>query len=927
MAVAWSLDGTHLASAGTDRSLRIWHRDGTMKRSWPSIWSRDFVRHDSKFSLQYVIFKGLEYLVFPTEGGLQWMTAEHELKCILKIPNMQLPRLFAFNADRSCLCVADPAMAVVVVRLGDQPGAVAEVRALKHPRPVTDLAWVSATSVAVADDGGVVGLWEDAAPAAGLNSESPLAAAAACPAAPEEEEEDLAIPKKAVPVLPKGGPPTDAEAADAKKVASASQPKAKKVKKMTPAKSKVKQASQKEDSTGEGEGEGEGEEESCPYLAKVEEDEEEDEEETDPEMEEDLDEEEAAMVEGVRRAGYGAYEGGERLVDADDGAEEVRRPAADPAAVIPDEFDAASDAAEDDDDQEVLAAPRVLLQEAFQTTSIPDLEGTGISVLACNLYGVVKLHAGEEGPPAVIITPSDQGKYKPARIAGHFVHLAALGKVGAVLACKNAESSYIMFKALDTWASNSSWNLHFPPGEDIVGLGINSKYVAVFTTRFMRVFTASGLETAVVSFPHRFVTCAGCEKYLMAVVCDDGGTELKCSVYDLHARTAVHQLLPVALSPGTHLLWLGWSDDAVLSTCDTLGVVRCLHHDFGCQWIPMYDPLTRSDRTKYWPTGLDRAKLYGLPCKQGANYPPSSADLSVPLSAELMIPLTTTEKVEYRERYLRTLYKAETLKRNATVYTADIQEVDKEMDRYSYALFEAALDKDQTQRAFDCAACFNFRSTYEQAMKKAHSKGHTALLKGMTEVLNRRFSKCRRLCQLPDPGQKERKKELQEKKLQEKIQRIVPAPLGPAPAPAGGPAAETLPEDTDETQLEEDDAPAGSPPQLHSPAPADVAKQLFVSQPREAESLGSQKKAKAPPSEAAKAADGGGSPFVCFSPNSKLQSTPGSLTAAMSTLASMSQPAAARSLLAGRLNNALSPPSQPGSVPGRASSTPQVNGT
>lgn len=73
-------------------------------------------------------------------------------------PPCQLPRLFAFNADRSCLCVADPAMAVVVVRLGDQPGAVAEVRALKHPRPVTDLAWVSGTSVAVADDGGVVGV-------------------------------------------------------------------------------------------------------------------------------------------------------------------------------------------------------------------------------------------------------------------------------------------------------------------------------------------------------------------------------------------------------------------------------------------------------------------------------------------------------------------------------------------------------------------------------------------------------------------------------------------------------------------------------------------------------------------------------------------------------------------------------------------------
>ena len=41
-------------------------------------------------------------------------------------------------------------------------------------------------------------------------------------------------------------------------------------------------------------------------------------------------------------------------------------------------------------------------------------------------------------------------------------------------------------------------------------------------------------------------------------------------------------------------------------------------------------------------------------------------------------------------RYLRTLYKAEEMKQAATVYTPEIQEVDKEMDRYSLALFEVS---------------------------------------------------------------------------------------------------------------------------------------------------------------------------------------------------------------------------------------------
>ena len=37
-----------------------------------------------------------------------------------------------------------------------------------------------------------------------------------------------------------------------------------------------------------------------------------------------------------------------------------------------------------------------------------------------------------------------------------------------------------------------------------------------------RMLFLKGLEMAVVSFPHRFVCCSGCDKYLLAVVCDDG---------------------------------------------------------------------------------------------------------------------------------------------------------------------------------------------------------------------------------------------------------------------------------------------------------------------------------------------------------------------------------------------------------------------
>ena len=43
-----------------------------------------------------------------------------------------------------------------------------------------------------------------------------------------------------------------------------------------------------------------------------------------------------------------------------------------------------------------------------------------------------------------------------------------------------------------------------------------------------------------------------------------GGTELKCSVYDMHLRTAIHQYLPVALSGDSHLMWLGINPNPII---------------------------------------------------------------------------------------------------------------------------------------------------------------------------------------------------------------------------------------------------------------------------------------------------------------------------------------------------------------------------
>jgi len=45
----------------------------------------------------------------------------------------------------------------------------------------------------------------------------------------------------------------------------------------------------------------------------------------------------------------------------------------------------------------------------------------------------------------------------------------------------------------------------------------------------------------------------------------------------------------VALSPGSTLLWIGYSTEGLLCSYDTSGVVRAFAPFYGNVWIPIYE--------------------------------------------------------------------------------------------------------------------------------------------------------------------------------------------------------------------------------------------------------------------------------------------------------------------------------------------------
>lgn len=185
----------------------------------------------------------------------------------------------------------------------------------------------------------------------------------------------------------------------------------------------------------------------------------------------------------------------------------------------------------------------------------------------------------------------------------------------------------LFYRPFESWAPNSDWTLDLPAGEEALGLAVGATFAAAITSRrLLRVFSLAGAQTAVRQLPGQPVAVAARGSRLAVVYhrsapAEDGTQSLEYLLVDTLERRRL-QVGPVALSAGALLTWLGFSDEGVLCTGDSAGVVCCLDQDFGGGWLPVWEAAAvRRSEESYWVVGVQRDAISAIVCPRALDVP------------------------------------------------------------------------------------------------------------------------------------------------------------------------------------------------------------------------------------------------------------------------------------------------------------------
>ncbi|KPI87563.1 hypothetical protein ABL78_3360 [Leptomonas seymouri] len=411
----------------------------------------------------------------------------------------------------------------------------------------------------------------------------------------------------------------------------------------------------------------------------------------------------------------------------------------------------------------------------------------------------------------------------------------------------------VFYHAFTPLGAQSEWRVPLLAGETVRCMAAGIRYLAVATSHYLRIFSLSGLELAVLSKCQRIVTMVGTSsRKLMssfkadfdplAIVALSGTGELQMEVIDVGSRAAAlpARTIPLTELPDgtTHQLqWLGWSEDGLLHTADTAGVVRMFTEDWGGTWVPVYDPRTLVDQSyALWVYGVsDNTLLAYRYSRDDPSYPAAAASgLSTEL-VPLFLPLTRTmggEGLDRWDKVLRQQIRSDELKRHSAFYNATIAKYDDIHDHHLLQFFESALKGQQTTRALELAMLMETHDRIIKCVQLANSSGYTKLVPKLLALYEMRMaSKSKRRCTLPlketmlsDKKKDELLRKLLGQVLPQETKRKSAEPPAAEPCSGASVATAVSVEDTEEAKRK---APL---PQRQTPA--DSVKRGEVSPPR-----------------------------------------------------------------------------------------------
>lgn len=180
--------------------------------------------------------------------------------------------------------------------------------------------------------------------------------------------------------------------------------------------------------------------------------------------------------------------------------------------------------------------------------------------------------------------------------------IADLSTEALILASQKSSentSSLLLCYNFITWDdSNKEWKVQLPDNEYIDCMALGSGFIAVATDKgFIRIFTVGGIQTYLFSIPGPAVSMAAQEQSLL--ICYHAGAGVNKSqnlfMYLLkidHKSTnlpkqSMSNSVPVSISPGSTLSWIGFTDEGTPCAVDSDGTLRLYKYMIGNTWIPV----------------------------------------------------------------------------------------------------------------------------------------------------------------------------------------------------------------------------------------------------------------------------------------------------------------------------------------------------
>ncbi|KAF2321379.1 hypothetical protein GH714_040967 [Hevea brasiliensis] len=272
---------------------------------------------------------------------------------------------------------------------------------------------------------------------------------------------------------------------------------------------------------------------------------------------------------------------------------------------------------------------RSKMQEAFHPGATPVQPGKR-RFLCYNMLGTITT-IEHDGYSHIEIDFHDTGRGPrvPSMTDYFGFTMASLNENGSVFAnpCKGEKNmSTLMYRPFGSWANNSEWSMRFE-GEEVKVVALGTAWVAAVTSlNFLRIYTEGGLQKHILSLDGPIVTASGFKNQLAVVThvsdCLPSNDQmLEFRVFDISYGTQPHRgRLP--LSPGSHLMWFGFSEEGQLSSYDSKGVLRVFTSQYGGSWLPLFSAAKekKSDEN-YWMVGLNASKLFCIVCNSPDLFP------------------------------------------------------------------------------------------------------------------------------------------------------------------------------------------------------------------------------------------------------------------------------------------------------------------